>query len=98
MSDAKVKVTLKMSLGEFAAYLQALADVARAATAAFSGFFRAFGRRESLEARRIRFGGMAEDLRRWPDRWQTLHCAAMLHGDCPNERHALGCTCRCHAS
>ena len=96
MSQSKVRTVVTPAIRQFITALRDVADAASSAAAALAAFSRTHGRRESLEARRSRFGGMTEDLRRWPDQWQSFYCAGFLCEMCPNDVHDLGCTHSCH--
>lgn len=76
--------------------MASVAEAASAAAAAMARLSRALGRPDPLEARRSRFGGMTEDLRMWPDQWQSFYCAGFLCQQCPSDQHDLRCTHSCH--
>jgi hypothetical protein len=81
---------------QFIEALSGVAEASRRAAYDLVGLRRVFVRYDRLEAHRARYGGMTEDLRRWPDQWQSFYCAAFLHQQCPTEQYDLRCTCPCH--
>lgn len=92
MSMAKFHADFRLAMEGFSA----AAEAASAALRRLAGLRRVFVRYDRLEARRARYGGMTEDLRRWPDQWQSFYCAGFLHQQCPTGQYDLRCTCPCH--